>query len=114
VHAKFGEGFFFLGLTRISQGKAGKYARGIILEKSKKNRRRIVEIFGECRPWPFIEGRRHSKGTYSKCFHGKAILSFPGKRECKFYFPGISGIPGIDFYLIKLEKGHFLRNIMQY
>jgi hypothetical protein len=50
VHAKFGEGFFFLRLTRISRGKAGKYARGIILEKSKKNRRRIVEIFGECRP----------------------------------------------------------------
>jgi hypothetical protein len=50
VHAKFGEGFFFLRLTRISRGKAGKYAWGIILEKSKKNRRRIVEIFGECRP----------------------------------------------------------------
>jgi hypothetical protein len=32
------------------RGKAGKYARGIILEKSKNNRRRIVEIFGECRP----------------------------------------------------------------
>jgi hypothetical protein len=36
-------------------------------------------------------------------------LSFPGKRECKLYFPGISGIPGIEFYLIILEKGHFLR-----
>jgi hypothetical protein len=51
VHAKFGEGFFFLRLTRILRGKAGKYARGIIVEKSKKNCRRIVEIFGECRPW---------------------------------------------------------------
>jgi hypothetical protein len=50
VHAKFEEGFFFLPLTRISRGKAGKYTWGIILEKSKKNRRRIVEIFGECRP----------------------------------------------------------------
>jgi hypothetical protein len=50
VHAKFGEGFFFLRLTRISRGKAGKYARGINVEKSKKNCRRIVEIFGECRP----------------------------------------------------------------
>jgi hypothetical protein len=35
-------------------------------------------------------------------------MSFPGKRECKFYFPGIPGIPGMDFYLIKLEKGHFI------
>jgi hypothetical protein len=50
VHAKFWEGFFFLRLNRISRGKAGKYAWGIILEKSKKNRRRIIEIFGECRP----------------------------------------------------------------
>jgi hypothetical protein len=41
---------FFPRLTRILRGKDGKYARGIILEKSKKNRRRIVEIFGECRP----------------------------------------------------------------
>jgi hypothetical protein len=39
---------------------------------------------------------------------------FPGKQECKFYFPGIPGIPGIDLYLIKLQKGHFLRNKMQY
>jgi hypothetical protein len=37
VHAKFGEGFFFLRLTRILRVKAGKYARGIIVEKSKKN-----------------------------------------------------------------------------
>jgi hypothetical protein len=42
------------------------------------------------------------------------ILSFPGMRECKLYFPGIPVIPGIDFYLIKVEKGHILRNKMQY
>jgi hypothetical protein len=41
-------------------------------------------------------------------------LSFPGKRECKFHFLGITGIPGVDFYLTKLEKSHFLRNKMQY
>jgi hypothetical protein len=35
-------------------------------------------------------------------------------RECKLYFPGIPVIPGIDFYLIKVEKGHILRNKMQY
>jgi hypothetical protein len=34
VHAKFGEGFPLLRLTRISRGKAGKCARGIIVEKS--------------------------------------------------------------------------------
>jgi hypothetical protein len=34
VHAKFGERFSFLGLTRISRGKGGKCTRGIIVEKS--------------------------------------------------------------------------------
>jgi hypothetical protein len=33
VHAKFGEGFFLLRLTKILRGKAGKYTRGIIVEK---------------------------------------------------------------------------------
>jgi hypothetical protein len=32
-------------------------ARGEIVEKSKKNRRRIVEIFGECRPGLFMGSR---------------------------------------------------------
>jgi hypothetical protein len=50
VHAKFGEGFSLLRLTRILRVKAPKCARGIIVERSKNNRRRIVEIFGECRP----------------------------------------------------------------
>jgi hypothetical protein len=34
VHAKFGEGFSLLRLTRIVRGKAGKCAQGIIVEKS--------------------------------------------------------------------------------
>jgi hypothetical protein len=51
VHAKFGEGFSLLLLTRILPGKDGRCAQGIIAEKSWKNRKRIVETFGECRPW---------------------------------------------------------------
>jgi hypothetical protein len=34
VHAKFGEGFSLLRLTRILRGKDGKCAQGIIVEKS--------------------------------------------------------------------------------
>jgi hypothetical protein len=71
VHAKFGEGFFFLRMTRILRGKAGKYAWGIILEKSKKNRRRIVEIFGECRPrcMSGVPG-----AAFTKCFHNSSTI----------------------------------------
>jgi hypothetical protein len=36
------------------------------------------------------------------------------KRESNYHFPGIPGIPGIDFYFIKLKKGNFPKNKMQY
>jgi hypothetical protein len=73
VHAKFREGFFFLRLTSILRGKAGKYTWGIIVEKSKKNRRRIVEIFGECRPSLHV--------LFCVQFSGR----FPAKGGLQFY-----------------------------
>jgi hypothetical protein len=44
----------------------------------------------------------------SSVFTGKP-LSLPGKRDSKYNFPGNPGIPGIDFFFIKLKKGNFLK-----
>jgi hypothetical protein len=50
-------------------------------------------------------------GNAPVVFPRESHFVIPGKRGMQILFPGI---PGIDFYLIKLEKGHFLRNKMQY
>jgi hypothetical protein len=45
-------------------------------------------------------------------FPRESHFVIPGKAGMQIIFPG--NFPGIDFYLIKLDKGHFLTNKMQY
>jgi hypothetical protein len=47
-------------------------------------------------------------------FPRESHFVIPGKAGMQILFPGNSRDPGNLFFLIKLEKGHILRNKMQY